>query len=117
MRSWSRWQLEDDLQRAERQGLLRTEADDQVCLTPSGCREAAATVHRHRLWELFLIRYADIAPAQVDRDADAIEHVLDAQMVSELESLLAQQDASRAVLASPHTLDQPTDAAGGSNGQ
>jgi Mn-dependent DtxR family transcriptional regulator len=61
------------------------------------------------LWELFLIRYADIAPGQVDRDADAIEHVLDASMVAELESLLRQQDASRAVVASPHALDHPSE--------
>jgi manganese/zinc/iron transport system permease protein len=113
MRSWSRWQLEEDLQRAQRQGLLRRDTDNRVRLTPLGCREAAATVHRHRLWELFLIRYADVAPAQVDRDADAIEHVLDAQMVAELESLLAQQDASRAVVASPHALGEPSDAGGG----
>jgi manganese/zinc/iron transport system permease protein len=58
---------------------------------------------------LFLIRYADIAPGQVDRDADAIEHVLDASMVAELESLLRQQDASRAVVASPHALDHPSE--------
>ncbi len=114
MRSWSRRQLEKQIQQGERQGLLRTEEGRTVLLTPAGCREAAGTAHRHRLWELFLIRYADVAPAQVDRDADAIEHVLDAQMVAELEALLRQQDASRAVVASPHALDRPAGPAHGS---
>ncbi|MEX2113870.1 MAG: iron chelate uptake ABC transporter family permease subunit [Pirellulales bacterium] len=113
MRSWSRRQLEKQIRQCERQGLLRTEESVTLRLTPMGCREAAGTTHRHRLWELFLIRYADVAPAQVDRDADAIEHVLDAPMVAELELLLRQQDAGRAVVASPHALDRPAGPAHG----
>jgi manganese/zinc/iron transport system permease protein len=109
MRSWSQHQLDNGIRRSERLGLLQYESDRAVRLSAAGCQEAAATVHRHRLWELFLIRYADIAPGQVDRDADAIEHVLDASMVAELESLLRQQDASRAVVASPHALDHPSE--------
>jgi manganese/zinc/iron transport system permease protein len=53
------------------------------------------------MWELYLITHADIAPSHVDRDADAIEHVLGPEMIRELESLL---DAGRAhpVPTSPH---------------
>ena len=47
-------------------------------LTAQGMTEAARLVRQHRLWELYLITHAEIAPSHVDRDADAIEHVLGA---------------------------------------
>lgn len=101
-RSWSRPELDAHISRAARQDLLSYGSSADVRLTLAGCREAARNVHDHRLWELYLIRYADIAPSQVDRDADAIEHVLDARMVAELEALLRQQSTGRGVPPSPH---------------
>jgi Mn-dependent DtxR family transcriptional regulator len=79
-----------------------------VCLTPQGYREAVKVTYDHRLWELFLTHYADIAPSQVDHAADAIEHVLDADMIAELESLLPDQKQVKPVPPSLH----PTQAAG-----
>ena len=67
-------------------------------------------MHQHRLWELYLITYADVATSQVDRDADAIEHVLDASMVAELESLLRKQLAAKPMPASPHEIEPPRQA-------
>ncbi|MCZ7637824.1 MAG: hypothetical protein M5U12_18380 [Verrucomicrobia bacterium] len=75
-----------------------------MALTKSGLTEAARVVRNHRLWEVFLITYADIAPSHVDRDADAIEHVLGTDLVAELESLLARQPSPPAVPLSPHTI-------------
>jgi Mn-dependent DtxR family transcriptional regulator len=71
-------------------------------LTSKGFRDAEKLTYDHRLWELFLTRYADVAPAQVDRAADAIEHVLDADMIAELESLLPQRKAGQSVPPSLH---------------
>jgi Mn-dependent DtxR family transcriptional regulator len=62
-------------------------------------------VHDHRLWELYLIQYADVAPSQVDRDADAIEHVLDPDMVAELEALVREQAPAQTVPPSPHPME------------
>ncbi|MEZ6068320.1 MAG: iron dependent repressor, metal binding and dimerization domain protein [Planctomycetaceae bacterium] len=42
----------------------------------------------HRLWEEYLQQYADAAPGHVHNDADLIEHVLDAELVTELERLV-----------------------------
>jgi manganese/zinc/iron transport system permease protein len=103
IRSWSEPQLRTYVAQAERAGLLRTESGDRVRLTPSGCDEAASNVHNHRLWELYLIRYADVAASRVDRDADAIEHVLDPAILAELESVVERQ-SGRAVPASPHPM-------------
>ena len=60
-------------------------------------------VRNHRLWEAYLIHHADIAPTHVDRDADAIEHVLDADLVRSLEEVLGT--AAGAVPPSPHAID------------
>jgi manganese/zinc/iron transport system permease protein len=54
------------------------------------------------LWELYLIHHADIAPQRVDRDADAIEHVLEPETVAELESLLNAELGERRMPNDPH---------------
>jgi manganese/zinc/iron transport system permease protein len=104
LRSWSRRQLNSYVRRAAAQGLVGCDANE-VWLSALGSREAAKNVHDHRLWELYLINYADVAPSQVDRGADAIEHVLDSGMVAELESLVRLRTAGQRVPPSPHPVD------------
>jgi manganese/zinc/iron transport system permease protein len=106
-RSWSPRQLQALVRFAEARGLVRLDSAGQVRLTPRGFREAERVTYDHRLWELFLTHYADIAPSQVDRGADAIEHVLDADMVAELEALLPEHQRARRIPPSLH----PTQAA------
>jgi manganese/zinc/iron transport system permease protein len=107
-RSWNVGQLRSQIRRAEWRGSLRLDEAGEVHLTPQGYREAVKVTYDHRLWELFLTHYADIAPSQVDRGADAIEHVLDADMIAELESLLPDHRQLQTVPPSLH----PTQAAG-----
>lgn len=73
-------------------------------LTESGIAESSRVVRNHRLWEVYLITYADIAPTHVDRDADMIEHVLGKDLVAKLESLLEE----RTLPKSPHELGATT---------
>jgi manganese/zinc/iron transport system permease protein len=89
-RSWNGGELRREIRRAAARGAVRIEPGGQVRLTSEGYRQAVKVTYDHRMWELFLTHYADIAPSQVDRGADAIEHVLDADMIAELESLLAE---------------------------
>ncbi len=100
-RSWSGGRLRREIRRARRDDLVEVH-DEGVRLTTRGLEEASRLTRQHRLWELYLITYADIAPSQVDREADAIEHVLKPEIVAELESLLAA--AITGVPASPHGL-------------
>jgi manganese/zinc/iron transport system permease protein len=100
-RSWPLARLKREIRRAQRAQLVES-AGGRVRLTSAGLQEAARLTRQHRLWELYLIRYADIAPSHVDRDADAIEHVLEPEVIAELESLLEGQRAE--VPASPHEL-------------
>lgn len=106
-RSWSLWRLNSAIDRAVAEGLIEVHEGQCVVLTDAGHRQAAQLTRRHRLWELYLITHADIAPSRVDRDADAIEHVLEPEMVAELESLLPAESGQGAVPASPHQLTTP----------
>jgi len=101
LRSWAPRRLGAVIRRVAREGLCTTD-EDRVTLTERGYKAAARLVHEHRLWELYLITHADIAPGAVDRDADAIEHVLEREMIEELERLLRQRQAVEGIAASPH---------------
>ena len=102
-RSWSSWRLNRAVDRASRDCLLYRDGDG-ISLTARGVIEAARLTRQHRLWEIFLIAHADFAPSQVDRQADAIEHVLEPELIRELVSLLDQQDI--VVPASPHPVEE-----------
>ncbi len=90
-----------------RRGLIERTASGPR-LTIAGRQRAERLVRTHRLWELFLISGADIAPDHVDRDADSIEHFLTPQLVERLESQLAAEGklppVAGAVPDSPHEL-------------
>jgi len=103
-RSWSRRELRRALRRAMRDGLVHERPGAGIALTRAGQVEAQRVVRNHRLWELFLITHADIAASHVDRDADAIEHVLKPEMARELEQLLLKEQPGVLVPASPHAI-------------
>ncbi|MEQ9455245.1 MAG: iron chelate uptake ABC transporter family permease subunit [Phycisphaeraceae bacterium] len=103
-RSWS----PSELRRLLRTALWEDHVDQldprTIRLSESGFGEAARITRNHRLWELFLIHYADIAPSHVDRDADMVEHVLGPDIVRQLESNLDGPIQPLAVPPSPHDL-------------
>jgi len=103
-RRWTPGRLKRLVATALREGLLRREDGDVLRLTENGAGHAARIVRNHRLWELYLIRYADVAPSHIDRDADRIEHVLNPELVDELEAVLAERTAAVAVPPSPHEI-------------
>lgn len=87
-RAWSSGQLRRTLKAAISDGMIQIDGDQQYALTEKGLHEAYQIVRKHRLWEAYLITHADIAPSQVDWGADAIEHVLDQEMIRKLEKML-----------------------------
>jgi manganese/zinc/iron transport system permease protein len=105
-RSWTKTRVRKLLLDAQRQDLIWRDAQASYRLTPKGAKEARRAARNHRMWELFLIHHAEIAPAHVDRDADRIEHILEPAMIAELESLMNQQHPG--VPESPHELPRPT---------
>ncbi len=112
-RGWTPAQLSAALRRARRAGWLHPSgtanpagpgAKGTVRLTAAGADQALRIARNHRLWELYLIRHADVATSRVDRGADRIEHVLGPELVAELEAQLQQRADAAAVAASPHAL-------------
>jgi len=101
-RSWSPAGLARAIRQSRRAGLVDSSRRGPVRVTDDGLAEAARVVGNHRLWEMYLITHADVAPSHVDRGADEIEHVLGPAMVRELETLLAADGL--AVPPSPHVL-------------
>jgi manganese/zinc/iron transport system permease protein len=90
-RSWSALRLKSAIAVADKIGLVRQVDAHTYALTQAGVIEASRLVREHRLWEIYLINYAESAPSRVDRDADAIEHVLEPVLIAELERALADQ--------------------------
>lgn len=106
-RTWSDQQLRECIRRAYHEGLVEVnQRDDMVVLTEAGLEAAAQMTRNHRLWELYLIEYADVATSRVDREADTVEHVLGEKMVSRLEAKLQTYRSAGGSLvpASPHPI-------------
>ena len=97
---WTSWKT---LAFAERSGLVAS-IGESFRLTPDGLAEARRLTRVHRLWELFLVRHADIAADHVDRPADDIEHALPEEIINELEAELAS-DGRLPVPPSPHEIE------------
>jgi len=105
LRSWTPRRLERLLRRAEGEELLVRVRDGAFRLTQHGGDAARRVVRNHRLWEMYLIEHADIAPSHVDRDADDIEHLLGSDLVRELEQLQSQKYPHFTVPPSPHKIE------------
>lgn len=88
-RRWSRPWLEFVVRSLTLRGRVARQ-DMSLRLTDRGRLEARRLTRNHRLWEQFLVAYADLAPSHVDRSADFVEHVLSPEMVAELERQLAE---------------------------
>ncbi len=105
-RTWSPREVQNALNCAIRGRLVRPDGFQRYALSDEGRQAAWRAVRNHRLWELYLITHADIAPSHVDRDADRVEHVLGDEMVAELEKLLADTHPNLTTPASPHRIDR-----------
>jgi len=101
-RPWKKNEVLREIHRLANAELLTITPDGlKVQLTSLGQIDSRRLVRNHRLWELYLLNHADVAPGRVDRDADMIEHVLDPRLVDELEVLLAMEGPRRFVPLDP----------------
>ena len=100
-RAWKPRRFRALLRMAHREDHIERDDAGMLRLSESGFGEATRVTRNHRLWELYLIRHADIAPSHVDRDADMVEHVLGTDLVEQLEHELSE---SETFPASPHTI-------------
>jgi len=108
MRSWSPARLRKLLRWAEQANLVAQVREHGYRLTERGAGLAYRAVRNHRLWELYLVEHADIAPSHVDRDADDIEHILGPEVVQGLEKLLSERYPRMTIPPSPHVIEAGT---------
>ena len=104
LRSWSVRTVQRLLRKSVSLGFIVRKSQSTWRMTEKGGIEARRVARNHRLWEIYLINYADIAPTHVDRDADMIEHVLGIEMVEKLEQLLSAGISPK----SPHPIGATT---------
>ncbi len=89
-RAWS-WLLQKAVPlhlRRQGQGRFR---GGRFVPSAAGLERGRRVARNHRLWEQYLIAYADLAPTHIDWTVDRVEHVLDQNMIDELESLLKER--------------------------
>ncbi|QDU80834.1 Manganese transport system membrane protein MntB [Polystyrenella longa] len=103
-RSWSQHRLHRLMKSARSEDLLEAHGTDQFRLTSSGVDFATRVVRNHRLWEIYLMKHADIATSRVDRSADRIEHALGPEMIEELEAIMKSQAEQFPPMPSPHQI-------------
>lgn len=107
MNHWTPAQARRLLRGAERDGLLNWGDTRGSChLSAEGKIEARRVTRNHRLWETYLLRYADVAPQHIHHNADQIEHVIEPSVVNELEELLAERGDRTFVPADPESADR-----------
>lgn len=80
--------MERVLRRLARQGYVVPAGSGAWHLTEDGRRRGARVTRLHRLWEVYLTDYVQIAPDHVHDDAESIEHVLTPELEEQLELLL-----------------------------
>ncbi len=100
-RYWAKGELSKLIRQARAEDHIERQPSGELRLSESGFGEASRITRNHRLWELYLIRHADIAPSHVDRDADMVEHLLGAEIVHQLE---AELELSKPTIESPHAI-------------
>ncbi len=110
-RSWAVRRLMQLIDRNLTAGLIRFDAEEGWRLTQAGALEAQRIVRNHRLWELYLIECADFGASHVDRLADDIEHVLEPEVIEQLERSVAARDQRTGMPPSPHPVESLRDSA------
>ncbi|WP_299985724.1 iron chelate uptake ABC transporter family permease subunit [uncultured Pontibacter sp.] len=71
------------LQKLKRQGYLQKE-DKRWLLTTEGEKRGRRVVRLHRLWELYLTQYLNLASDHVHEDAETIEHIITPELEQRL---------------------------------
>jgi manganese/zinc/iron transport system permease protein len=67
---------------------LEGDKNQKVRLSENGLKEGRRVVKIHRLWELYLSEYLNLAPDQVHDDAESIEHLITPELEKQLEERL-----------------------------
>jgi DtxR family Mn-dependent transcriptional regulator len=73
-------------------GLVEYEPYSGVALTPAGHKLAALVLRRHRLVELFLVRFMGYAWDEVHDEAEQLEHVVSDRLIDRMDDMLGRPE-------------------------
>jgi DtxR family transcriptional regulator, Mn-dependent transcriptional regulator len=73
-------------------GLVEYEPYAGVVLTPAGEKLAALVLRRHRLVELFLVRFMGYAWDEVHDEAEQLEHVVSDRLIDRMDEMLGRPE-------------------------
>jgi manganese/zinc/iron transport system permease protein len=90
------------LRRLRSSGYVEQSSQGHWRLTPEGASQGKRVTRLHRLWEVYLTDYVQIAPDHVHDDAESIEHVLTPELEKELEELLNRPTSDPHARAIPY---------------
>ena len=109
-RAWSPGRVRRTIRRLKASKYILVDDNGCIMFTDRGAKAAKEVVRKHRLWEAYLIAHADVATGMVDLSADRIEHVLDEEIIGQLEKLFPDVNPHE-LPKSPHALKAPEGAA------
>lgn len=78
----------DMMKRLSEQKLIHYERYQGVRLTGTGRRMAMRTVRRHRLWEMFLVRFLGYSWDEIHDEAERLEHMTSEELEHRLDKAL-----------------------------
>lgn len=93
-------ELQKGLNSLIKEGYIIKESSGYI-LTKEGKTVGQRITRTHRLWELYLTNYLNIAPDHVHEDAETIEHILTPELEKKLEDLLQKPEQD------PHSSNIP----------
>ena len=80
--------ITDMIKKLSEKGLVHYERYQGVGLAPKGKRMALKIVRRHRLWEMYLVKFLGFSWDQVHVEAERLEHVTSDEMEARLDRAL-----------------------------
>ena len=86
-RQWKANEMYRAVKRTISKGYIKKNGDVYY-FSKKGLLQSENIVKRHRLWEAYLVKFVDIDPTHVDRDADQTEHVIGSEIIDLLEKKL-----------------------------
>jgi manganese/zinc/iron transport system permease protein len=93
--------LKSGVRRLRRKGYIKQQ-NNKWQFTEAGWQKGKRVVKLHRLWELYLSTYLQIAPDHVHEDAETIEHIITPELEAKLEKLLHYPDTDPHQKAIPY---------------
>ena len=101
-RDWTYSTVDRVINRLARKKLVKRVNGSQVQMTENGLDRAIEVARNHRLTELCLLNYADVAPQNVHQCMEKIEEVTTPEIADDLRTIFHEELTSHEIPQEPH---------------